>query len=129
MSYQRIFLSKRIDMKAIETYLEAWNAGSSQDRHNLLASCLTTDVVYTDPHAPEVIQGIEAMEATIETFRSRFDHQLIAESAIDRHHNVFRLQWRLQQDGGGILSRGLMVGDLDDAGLITRVVQFVDAAT
>ena len=129
MSYQRIFLSKRIDMKAIETYLEAWNAGSSQDRHNLLESCLTTDVVYTDPHAPEVIQGIEAMEALIETFRSRFDHKFIAEGAIDAHHNVFRLRWRLQQEGGGILSHGLIVGDIDDAGIITRIVQFVDAAT
>ncbi|MEM9568042.1 MAG: nuclear transport factor 2 family protein [Cyanobacteria bacterium P01_E01_bin.34] len=114
-------------MRAIETYLEAWNAGSSQDRHNLLERCLTTDVVYIDPHAPEVIQGIEAMEAMIETFRARFDHKLIAEGAIDAHHDVFRLQWRLQQDGGGILSHGLMVGEVDDSGIITRIVQFVDA--
>jgi hypothetical protein len=34
----------------------------------------------------------------------------------------------LQRDSGEILSRGLMVGDLTDAGVIERIVQFVDAA-
>jgi hypothetical protein len=32
--------------------------------------------------------------------------------------NVFSLKWRLQRDGGEILSRGLMVGDLTDTGAI-----------
>jgi hypothetical protein len=64
----------------------------------------------------------------IEKFRSRFDHKLEPEGQIDMHHNVFRLQWRLQRDSGEILSRGLMVGDLTDAGAIKRIVQFVDTA-
>ncbi|MBE9138223.1 hypothetical protein IQ254_13675 [Nodosilinea sp. LEGE 07088] len=113
-------------MSAIETYLAAWNVETSEERQRLLQSCMTTNAIYIDPHAPEPIQGIDSMQALIEKFRSRFDHKLIAEEEIDAHHNVFRLRWKLQQDSGEILSCGLMVGDLTDAGVIKRIVQFVD---
>lgn len=115
-------------MKAINSYIAAWNAETSEDRDSLLQSCLTSDVIYIDPHAPEPVQGIDGMQALIETFRSRFDHQLIVEGNIDQHHDVFRLRWRLQQENGDILSRGLMVGDLTHAEpkLLKRIVQFVD---
>ncbi|NJL56604.1 hypothetical protein HC928_16640 [bacterium] len=115
-------------MSEIETYLAAWNAETTEERHSLLQSCMTTDAIYIDPHAPDPIQGIDSMQALIEKFRSRFAHKLIAEEAIDAHHNVFRLRWKLQRDSGEVLSRGLMVGDLTETGLIERIVQFVDAA-
>lgn len=114
-------------MSAIATYLAAWNAATSQERLSLLQSCMTADAIYVDPHAPEPIQGVDSMQALIETFRSRFDHGLIAEDAVDAHHNVFRLRWRLQRDSGEILSRGLMVGELSNTGVIKRIIQFVDA--
>jgi hypothetical protein len=66
------------------------------------------------------------MQSLIEQFRTRFDHRLEPEGDIDMHHNVFRLQWRLQRDSGEILSRGLMVGDITNTGVIERIVQFVD---
>ena len=68
------------------------------------------------------------MQALIETFRARFDHQLEPEGDIDTHHSVFRLRWRLRRENGEVLSRGLMVGDLTETGSIERIVQFVDAA-
>lgn len=115
-------------MKAIESYLAAWNARTSEERTALLQSCLTPDVIYIDPHAPEPIEGIESMQELIEAFRSRFDHRLIAEGRIDEHHSVFRLRWRLQRENGDVLSRGLMVGDIADAEptVLKRIVQFVD---
>jgi hypothetical protein len=121
-------MKEALMIKPIQDYLAAWNAQTSAERQSLLQSCMTDNVIYIDPHAPELVRGVDGMQALIEKFRSRFDHKLESEGQIDMHHNVFRLRWRLQRDDGEILSRGLMVGDLNDAGAIERIVQFVDAA-
>jgi hypothetical protein len=115
-------------IKAIEDYLAAWNVQTSAKRQSLLQSCMTDNAMYIDPHAPDPVQGVDGMQALIEKFRSRFDHKLEPEGQVDMHHNVFRLRWRLQRDSGEILSRGLMVGDLTDARVIERIVQFVDVS-
>jgi ketosteroid isomerase-like protein len=121
-------MKEALMIKPIQDYLAAWNAQTSAERQDLLQSCMIDNAIYIDPHVPDPVRGIDEMQALIETFRSRFDHKLESEGQIDMHHNVFRLRWRLQRDGGEILSRGLMVGDLTDAGVIERIVQFVDAA-
>jgi hypothetical protein len=113
-------------IKSVEDYISAWNTDNSELRRELLIRSLTSDAIYLDPHAPEPIQGIESMQALMEQFRKRFDHRLIPEGDLDRHHSVFRLRWRLQRDNGEILSRGLMVGDLAANEAIARIVQFVD---
>lgn len=114
-------------MQSIDNYLAAWNTKSSDERRSLLVNCLTNDVIYVDPHIPNPVQGIEELQALIERFRKLFDHILESEGNIDMHHNVFRLQWRLQRSNGEILSRGLMVGDLSATGMIERIVHFVDS--
>ncbi len=116
-------------MKPIEDYFAAWNAKTADQRKSLLLSCMTNNGIYIDPHAAEPIQGIDEMQALIEQFRERFDHRLEPEGSIDTHHHVFRLRWRLQRDNGEILSRGLMVGELTDTGLLERIIQFVDRKT
>jgi hypothetical protein len=116
-------------IQSIQDYLAAWNSQTSADRQRLLQGCMTTDAIYIDPHAPEPVHGIDGMQALMEKFRSLFDHKLEPEGPVDMHHHVFRLRWRLQRESGEILSRGLMVGDLTDTGVITRIVQFVDVAT
>jgi hypothetical protein len=121
-------MNEALMIKPIQDYLAAWNAETSAQRQGLLQSCMTDNAIYIDPHAPEPVRGIDGMQALIEKFRSRFDHRLEPEGQVDMHHNVFRLHWRLQRANGDILSRGLMVGDLNDAGSIDRIVQFVDAA-
>jgi hypothetical protein len=115
-------------IKPIQDYLAAWNAQTVAERQGLLQSCMTNNAIYIDPHALDPVQGVDGMQALIEKFRSRFDHKLEPEGQVDLHHNVFRLHWRLQRDNGEILSHGLMVGDLTDAGAIERIVQFVDAS-
>jgi hypothetical protein len=119
-------MNEPLMIKSIQDYLAAWNAQTATERQSLLQSCMTDNAIYIDPHAPEPVQGIDGMQALIEKFRSRFDHKLEPAGQVDLHHNVFRLHWRLQRDNGEILSRGLMVGDLTDAGTIERIVQFVD---
>ncbi|NJK52981.1 MAG: nuclear transport factor 2 family protein [Leptolyngbyaceae cyanobacterium SU_3_3] len=114
-------------MQSVQNYLAAWNAQTSDERRSLLQSCITDKAIYIDPHAPDPVQGIDGMQALIEKFRARFDHKLESEGQIDMHHSVFRLRWRLQRESGEVLSRGLMVGDLTNTGLIERIVQFVDA--
>jgi hypothetical protein len=113
-------------MKSIEDYLAAWNAETSEARHNLLIKCLTAEVIYLDPHVPETITGIAGVRSIIERFRQRFDHRLQPEGNADIHHDIFRLRWCLQRDSGDVLSRGLMVGDLTASGMIQRIVHFVD---
>lgn len=114
-------------IQSIQDYLAAWNSQTSAERQSLLQGCMTDNAIYIDPHAPGPVHGIEGMRSLMEKFRSLYDHKLESEGAVDMHHNVFRLRWRLQRDSGEILSRGLMVGDLTDTGLIERIVQFVDA--
>jgi ketosteroid isomerase-like protein len=116
-------------IKSIQDYLAAWNAQTAAEREMLLQNCLTDNVIYIDPHAPDPVHGIDGMQALMEKFRTLFDHRLEPEGEIDMHHSVFRLRWRLQRDGGEVLSRGLMVGDLTDTGVIARIIQFVDAPT
>jgi hypothetical protein len=116
-------------VQSVQNYLAAWNVQNSEERASLLRNCMTDNAVYIDPHAPKPVHGIDGMQALIEQFRSRFDHKLEPEGQIDTHHNVFRLRWRLQRDSGEVLSRGLMVGDLTDTGVIERIVQFVDTPT
>jgi hypothetical protein len=121
-------MNEALMIKSIQDYLAAWNAQTAAEREMLLHSCLTDNVIYIDPHAPDRVRGIDGMQALMEGFRSRFDHKLEPKGQIDMHHNVFRLRWRLQRDSGEILSCGLMVGDLTDTGIIERIVQFVDTA-
>jgi hypothetical protein len=121
-------MNEALMIRPIQDYLAAWNAQTADERKSLLQGCMVANAIYIDPHAPEPVQGIDGMQALIEKFRSRFDHKLEPEGQVDLHHNVFRLHWRLQRYNGDILSRGLMVGDLSDAGIIERIVQFVDAA-
>jgi hypothetical protein len=116
-------------IKSIQDYLAAWNAQTAAEREMLLQSCLTDNVIYIDPHALDIVHGIDGMQSLMEKFRALFDHRLEPEGEIDRHHSVFRLRWRLQRDNGEVLSHGLMVGDLTDTGLIERIVQFVDTPT
>jgi hypothetical protein len=120
-------MNEALMIRPIQDYLAAWNAQTADERKSLLQGCMVANTIYIDPHAPEPVQGIDGMQALIEKFRSRFDHKLEPEGQVDMHHNVFRLHWRLQRDNGDIL-RGLMVGDLSDAGIIERIVQFVDTA-
>ncbi|AFZ31897.1 hypothetical protein Glo7428_3418 [Gloeocapsa sp. PCC 7428] len=115
-------------MQSIDNYLSAWNATTSNERYSFLINCLATDVIYLDPHIPNPVQGIEEMQALIERFRTLFDHILEPEGDVDMHHNVFRLQWRLQRSNGEILSHGLMIGDLSATGMIERIIHFVDSA-
>lgn len=115
-------------MQAIENYLAAWNATQADERYPLLTSCVTPDVIYLDPHVAEPIYGMAELQDLIERFRQRFDHSLEPISAIDSHHQVFRLQWRLRRETGALLSQGLMIGDLTPDGLIQRVVHFIDRA-
>jgi SnoaL-like domain len=121
-------MNEALMIRSIQDYLAAWNAQTAAKRQSLLQSCMTDDAIYIDPHAPDPVKGIDGMQALMEKFRALFDHRLEPVGQVDLHHNVFRLYWRLQRDNGDILSRGLMVGDLNDAGAIERIVQFVDAA-
>jgi hypothetical protein len=119
-------MNETLMIASIQNHLAAWNSPTADERQSLLQTCMTNDAVYIDPHAPDPVQGIDGMQALIEKFRSRFDHQLEPEGPVDMHHNVFRLHWRLQRESAGILSRGLMMGDLTDTGVIARIVQFVE---
>jgi hypothetical protein len=115
-------------VKSIQDYLAAWNVQTEDEREHLLRNCMVDNAIYIDPHAPKPVQGIDGMHALIKQFRARFDHKLELEGQVDTHHNVFRLRWRLKQESGEVLSRGLMVGDLTETGVIERIVQFVDPA-
>ncbi len=109
----------------LHSYLHAWNAPSAEERAASLRQALTTDVIYIDPHAGE-LQGVEAVQALIEQFRSKFNYPLEATGHLDVHHRLFRLPWRLGDLDKGVLSHGTLVGEFDTTGKILRLWAFLD---
>ncbi len=112
--------------QSLEQYLAAWNAtDADQCSSHLLAGC-AADVVLLDPHADRPLNGWAAVASHIAYFRERSGHQMQPTSALDAHHGVCRLHWRLA-DGDSVLSTGVLIADAASDGRLQRIVHFVDA--
>ena len=112
--------------KAIITYVSAWNADDSKERRRLLQSSFTEEGKYVDPHVPGPAENIQQMEAVIQTFRSRLPHRLSIIGQPELHHQVFRLKWKMD-DQGSVLSKGIFVGEFNPDNKIKTVIGFIDA--
>lgn len=47
--------------KQITAFFEAWQLTADDARLEKIVSAVTTDIEYSDPRAPETIQGVDAL--------------------------------------------------------------------
>jgi len=108
--------------EAMKHYWTMWNEVDLDRIRGHLDRAVSDDFLFADPinfHA-----GRDALEANVREFRA--EHPTAGfelASRIDSHHQRYRYEWNLVQDGEVTL-RGFDVTTLDDEGLIERIDGF-----
>ncbi len=107
-------------------YIAAWNARDDADRTQAVAAAFAPDATYTDPLAD--VTGRAAIAELIGGAQQQFagwTFRLIG--PVDGHHGQARFTWALGPDASGEAPVvGFDVVTLDDEGLITSVLGFLD---
>lgn len=102
--------------------LAAWNEADPTRVRAHLELALAVDVVFIDPSIET--HGIDEFEANVHKVHGEIPgaHYERA-SGVDSHHNLYRYQWQVSQNGELVLP-GFDVTEVDAAGLVTRVLGF-----
>ena len=107
-----------------------WTPGTSADeaaRLALLARCWSERGRYVDPNVD--LEGRAALAQHIAKVQaSRPGARLEFMSAIDVHHNVVRFLWRLVRADGTAGDVSIDFGEVDEDGLLVRIVGFFGPA-
>lgn len=107
-------------------YITAWNARDAAERKEAVAAAFAAEATYTDPLAD--VSGRAAITELIGGAQQQFaDWTFRLVGPVDGHHGQARFTWALGPDGEGEAPVvGFDVVTLDDAGLITSVLGFLD---
>jgi hypothetical protein len=109
--------------EAVDTYGAAWGEEDESKRLELLERAWADDGVYTDPQSRA--QGREALSQLISGFRRQAPGMsIVATSAADEHHRLFRFTWAMQDKSGATVMEGIDFGELAEDGRIARIVGF-----
>jgi hypothetical protein len=112
-----------------DAYITAWNTTDAADRERAVAAAFTPDATYVDPLAD--VSGRAAITELIGAAQQQFAGWTFRLAGpVDGHHGQARFTWALGPDGAGNTAEAPVVGfdvvTLDDAGLITSVLGFLD---
>src|SRR3954464_5839029 len=109
-----------------DAYIIAWNTRDAAERERAVAAAFAPGATYTDPLAD--VSGRDAIAELIGGAQQQFagwTFRLVG--PVDGHHGQARFTWALGPDGEGDPPVvGFDVVTLDDAGLITSVLGFLD---
>jgi hypothetical protein len=85
-------------------------------------------VTYTDAHAPDVIRGVDQLDAFLTMFRERMPHVRFEPTRPpDNFHHAFRQPWRLiDTNTGAVFSTGTFAGTTNPDGKIDLILGFMD---
>jgi hypothetical protein len=120
-------VEKSTIIAAVNNYMDAWNERDEAARLALLARCWSERGRYVDPNVD--LQGRAALAQHIAKVQaSRPGARLEFMSAIDVHHNVVRFLWRLVRADGTFGDVSIDFGEVDEDGLLVRIVGFFGAA-
>jgi hypothetical protein len=82
----------------VERYIQSWNETDPVRRRVLLENTFVQHAGYTDPMT--VVQGLEAIDATISSVQKMFPGKVFAVAGgVDAHHDTLRFQWYLAEPG------------------------------
>jgi hypothetical protein len=109
-------------------YITAWNSTDADDREKAVAAAFAPDATYTDPLAD--VAGRAAIAELIGGAQQQFAGWTFRLAGpVDGHHGQARFTWALAPEGtadGEAPVVGFDVVTLDDQGLITSVLGFLD---
>jgi hypothetical protein len=108
---------------AVGQYVAAWHEPDPGVRGALLGACWAVDGVYCDPLGRA--EGRDGLSALIASFRERLPGTRIdLDSGVDEHDGYLRFAWRMLAPDGAVTLEGVDFGEVDDAGLLRRIVGF-----
>jgi hypothetical protein len=108
-----------------DAYIAAWNARDAAERERAVAAAFAPGATYTDPLAD--VAGREAITELIGGAQQQFTGWTFRLSGpVDGHHGQARFTWALGPDDAEAPVVGFDVVTLDDKGLITSVLGFLD---
>jgi SnoaL-like domain len=107
-------------------YIAAWNTRDAAERQAAVMAVFAPEATYTDPLAD--VSGRDAIAELIGGAHQQFAGWTFRLAGpVDGHHGQARFTWALGPDGAGEAPVvGFDVVTLDDAGLITSVLGFLD---
>ncbi len=109
-------------------YIAAWNTLDAAERKDAVAAVFAPEATYTDPLA--AVSGPDAIAELIGGAQQKFAGWTFRLGGpVDGHHSQARFTWALGPDDrydGEAPVVGFDVVTLDDAGLITSVLGFLD---
>lgn len=109
--------------EAIEDYAAAWQEPDEDVRRQIIAGCWAEDGEVVHPDG--IVVGREGLNAHISRFRRRVGGAMpLLTSRVDTNSRFLRFEWRMIDPLGEVILEGCNYGELDDAGLIRRIVVF-----
>ena len=107
----------------IRMYDQAWNTSDGSDRRRLLEEALTEDCELVEPRGR--FPGRDAIIERIDGFTNRFPGARVdITSNVDEHNGFGRYAWRIVDQGGTEVLRGIDVVERGTDGRLRRVVMF-----
>lgn len=107
----------------VDTYLAAWSEVDAGRRDELVQRAWAPDGTLTDPPMAAAGQaGISELHATMQGQYP--GHRFRRASAVDVHHDRFRVGWQLVAPDGAVVLAGVDVGELADDGRVQRITGF-----
>jgi len=108
-----------------DAYIAAWNTRDAAERERAVAAAFAPGATYTDPLA--AVSGRDAIAELIGGAQQQFAGWTFRLAGpVDGHHGQARFTWALGPEGGEAPVIGFDVVTLDDDGLITSVLGFLD---
>ena len=106
------------------TYVAAW-AEADEDRRRALIDQVWDERGAYLASTTDLLVGREALAVRIGWFQQRFPgNRIVMTSGVDGHHDRMRYSWAWLDGEGKLILEGLDVGEISDAGLLTRITEY-----
>lgn len=107
---------------SLDRMLAAWNESDPAKVRGHLDAALAEDVVFIDPSV--VTTGIDEFEANVHHVHGQIPGATYRRtSGVDSHNGLHRYHWAIHQ-GADLVIEGFDVTEVNDAGLVTKVLGF-----
>lgn len=107
----------------VDRNLAAWSEPSASRRLEQIESCWETDGSLVDP--PLDGQGHAGIDALMRALQEHYPgHRFVRVTAVDAHHDAFRVGWELHGPDGAVALTGTDVGMIGSSGLLRRITGF-----
>lgn len=109
--------------QSLDFFGKAWNEPDAAKREALINDAWVENGEFIDPM--NQIKGRKNLLPILTDFITRYPGtEVIQTSAIDQHHSVYRVSWKIILANGEPLIEGTDFGEFNKDGKITRITSF-----